>query len=520
MENGTQKEKKVLDLLTPIWQSGARKLILCIASTLFVASQPFVSIAQTTSYSTVYADEWCSTPGTLDDTCFTNAIAAIQANSVTGSIGASRHMGIILVRPGVYTFNHTVTIPAPTSASGVNISIKGEYQTSVWGAVLQNGATPVDFFHVQADSVDIKNLAFVVQPQAPNIAAIVLGSTTAKTYDTHINWCWFAGMGQAIHIVNAGGLDLSHNTFDSGTIYGIYSNAQGGDITANNIMATDLVGFGQISTILMIGDGTSNFGQSTFSGTFDRSIADSAVKLQNVIGVNVSGVFAYNTVYDMAVVSSIGVNIGPWQSYSSGQTSVHVANSTNVKIFSGTIVNTGAVLSGQNTVEVADSVNTTIHDVSSSGTSGAGYGLSVNQGSTGTIVYGNSFSAQTATAINVFDTTATFPVSGVLTADHLGSTRVATITALNSSGATCAAGVTCTDTSGLVYVPNSITSGGDVALITFGLQYSAGVCVVGNANRTYAPGGWSISPGTSSVVVSATSASIAGTYFSYICMGP
>src|SRR5882757_10015474 len=104
------------------------KLFLVLV--VFAAMQSTITTAQTGPYSTLYADEWCTTPGTLDDTCFSNAIAAIQANSITGSIG-SRHMGIILVRPGIYTFNHTVTIPAPTSTSGVNISIKGEYETSV-----------------------------------------------------------------------------------------------------------------------------------------------------------------------------------------------------------------------------------------------------------------------------------------------------------------------------------------------------------------------------------------------------
>jgi hypothetical protein len=134
-------------------QSSRAQNVLLSPSASQVVNQPVASGARSTlgvnSFNnTYYVNQWCSTSGTLDDTCFSNAIADVVTHAVTGYSG--RRMQILRVSPGVYTFNHTVVVPL-----GINISITGEYQAGVWGSVISSGSTPVDFFHVEADNIEI-----------------------------------------------------------------------------------------------------------------------------------------------------------------------------------------------------------------------------------------------------------------------------------------------------------------------------------------------------------------------------
>lgn len=361
-----------------------------------------------------YADQYCTTPGTLDDTCLQNAINAVLANAVTGiSIGVPRHLGVIRMRPGVYHFNNTVTVPAVASA-GVNLSIQGEYQAGIEGVIVTSGSTvPTTYIQVLSDNVDIKNIAFNSGANAV-MNAITLGSSSIGTYDTHINWCWFDGPQNAIHIINGTGYDLSHNTFDSGGSYGIYSNHAAGDIQAAYLIATDLRGYGNIAAVYIDGDGTTNFGLSNFSGIFDHSIGSNcAVNVMNALNVNIQGQFIDNQNDDICLVNDVGVNVGPFTSFGAGATVLSLNGTVNTSIFGGSIINTGHVLPGVPTIKVVGSSNTRVHDVTSILNGGAiaynNYGLSIDSTSTGSYSYANNFAEQTIAPVASLDQTGVSP---------------------------------------------------------------------------------------------------------------
>jgi len=464
-----------------------------------------------------YANAWCTTPGTLDDSCFNNAIADIVAN---GPVGAGGHRyGVIKVPPGNYVFANTVTIPA-----GVDIGIEGEYETSLWGAIITSSTNNQVLFLVTSDSVDIKNLSFQNGANS-GVVGIQLGTATVSVFDSHINWNWFAGMeGAGIHIVNSSGDDLSHNTFDSNTIYGITSDFTAGDIQANYIRATDLRSFGQRYAVYLVGDSSNlaTYSENTFSGLFTNSTATSAaVYLRYNSSSSITGTFSGSNNDDIDILNSTSISIGPFVSTNSGRAVVQVNGSTNINIFSGTITNT-AIQSTPNTISaivIADSIGTRISGVrsvtSTGGVANAQYGLSVNSGSTNTTVYGNSFNSQMAAPYSILDTTATIETKGFLSYDHAGSVGVATIAAGSGSGAVCVG--TCTDTFGYVKLVNAVGAAGTVATITFASPYSQGGCVVGSAAGTFAT--FSIGTGTTSVPVGVSAATAANTVFSYLCGG-
>ena len=362
-----------------------------------------------------YVNQWCSTPGTLDDTCFSNAITDISSHALTGTAG--RSMQVLVVSPGVYKFNNTVTVPL-----GMDIDIKGEYQSSVWGAVISPGTnSTVDYFHVQADNVSFQNLAFV---GGTGITAITLGTSAQATFDVHINGCWFAGQNVGIHIVNGGGYDLSHNTFDGGTNYGIYSNTSGGDVSANDIIATDLRGYGQISTIVILNGGaqSSNYEGYLISGIFDHSIqGSSAISLSNVVGANISGVFNDNNYQDINVYGSTGVIISNFQVYDPGQSSIVVSESNAVQLVNGIFYNSNTITAGTPMISVTASANVTVNNLTSvnGGKVQASVGLYVDANTSASTIYNNKFYAQTGAGYEVLDPSAGLSVQGVLSASSV-----------------------------------------------------------------------------------------------------
>lgn len=368
---------------------------------------------------TYYVNQWCATPGVLDDTCFSKAITDIQANALIGYDG--RRMQVLIVSPGVYTFNHTVMIP-----TGINISIKGEYQAGIWGSVISPGTSQMVLFLVQADNVEIQHLSFLnAISKFTGVTAIQMGTTTLQpTTDSHINWCWFNSVQEAIHIVNGSGYDLSHNTFDSGTTYGIYSNAAAGDISATDIIATDLRGFSQTSTINITGPSarSPNFEGYTFSGIFDHSVQDSApIYLNGVIAANISGTFNNNNYNDIQILNSHAVVISNFQVFEPGQTSIYVSGSQGVQISNGVFFDSNTLTPGTPMISVNNSGNTTVNDLTSlnEGVANASVGLYVDPTSNASAIYGNNFHAQTGAAYDVLDTTAAFTVMGNLNATQI-----------------------------------------------------------------------------------------------------
>lgn len=368
-----------------------------------------------------YANEWCTTPGTLDDTCFTNAIADITANGPLGF--ANRRMGVILVPPGIYTFQHTVVLPL-----GDNLSIIGTAQDGVWGSVIQSQTTPIDLFQVNSDNTEIKELVFWGGRNAIN-----LGSPSQGLFDTHINWNWFILNAIAIHIANGSGLDLSHNTCDSGNAYCIASSAAAGDIQALAIVASDLRCYGQQYAISILGDGTGSFGSDYFSGIFDHDIASEAVDLENVANITVEGNFNNNQGKDAYVFNSKAVTLGSLQVENTGSTSVFILNSTDTHLTNSNFLNSalGVTPGTVPMISVQGSTGTLVQGNSSTvlapGTGSASYGLMVDGTSVGTRILSNSFNAQTVAPYNVLDTTANVDILGMTTVINEAGGVVATM---------------------------------------------------------------------------------------------
>jgi hypothetical protein len=364
-----------------------------------------------------YVNQWCSTPTVLDDTCFSNAIADIQTHALTGP--SAHSMQILRVPPGVYTFNHTVLIPFR-----INISITGEYQAGVWGSIISAGATPVDFFHVAADNIEIQHLSFY---GGSGITAITLGTASQGTYDTHINWCWFLGQNAAIHMVNGGGYDLSHNTFDSGTNYGIFSNATQGDISANDIVATDLRGYGQIQTIAIVASSQSkNYEGYIFSGIFDHSVQNAGViGLSNVINATISGIFNNNNWNDINIVGSSGVVISNFAVYNPGQTSIFIDSTNAATITNGLIYNSNTLVSGTPTISITKSGSPTVSNITTmnGGSTNASSALYIDSATSGSTVYGNNFGGTPGVKYNVNDSTASFNVQGAIVASKVSASN-------------------------------------------------------------------------------------------------
>jgi len=82
-----------------------------LSSGSLAAQQPSSSSAVSILGTIRFADQWCSTAGTFDDTCITNAI-----NSIT--VTAPYANGTVYMPAGLYTFSNPVTIPSKICVVG------------------------------------------------------------------------------------------------------------------------------------------------------------------------------------------------------------------------------------------------------------------------------------------------------------------------------------------------------------------------------------------------------------------
>jgi hypothetical protein len=226
-------------------------------------------------------------------------------------------------------------------------------------------------------------------------------------------------------MVNGGGYDLSHNTFDNGTNYGIVSNATLGDISANDIIATDLRGYGQIQTIAIVANSQGpSYEGYIFSGIFDHSVQDAgAISLTSVINATISGIFNNNNWNDIYVVGSSGVVISNFAVYDPGQTSIYIRTSNAVTISNGLIYNANTLTSGTPIVSITGSGSPTVNNVTTmnDGSVNSSAALYIDSATTGSTVYGNNFNGTPGVKYNVQDSTAAFNVQGAVVASSVSA---------------------------------------------------------------------------------------------------
>jgi hypothetical protein len=226
-------------------------------------------------------------------------------------------------------------------------------------------------------------------------------------------------------MVNGGGYDLSHNTFDNGTNYGIVSNATLGDISANDVIATDLRGYGQIETIGIVAksQGPSYEGY-IFSGIFDHSVQNAgAISLTSVVNATISGIFNNNNWNDIAVLGSSGVIISNFAVYDPGQTSIYIHTSNAVTISNGLIYNANTLVSGTPIISITSSGSPTVNNITTmnNGSANSSAALYIDAATTSSTVYGNNFGGTPGVQYEVQDSTATFNVQGALVASRVSA---------------------------------------------------------------------------------------------------
>jgi hypothetical protein len=355
--------------------------------------------------------EWCATPGVLDDTCFSRAITNIASH---GFVGYAGHIyAELVVSPEIYTFAHQVTIPA-----GINIGIHGTMESGVYGSTVNTDAS--DAFLVLSDNVDIQHISFFGTPAAAaKHNGIVLGSSTVEVFDSHINWNWFINQNYAIRAVNVSGLDISHNTWDSGTSYGFFSDSTAGDVKVQDIIAVGVRGFNEINVFKIHGDGTDNYSDILVDGIFDNTQAGStAIDINNVRSVKITGNFNNNP-YDILLTGVNGAVVGPFTGHNNYLESIRVVSSNNVGINNGSYTNVGLGQSASGyLIDVTGSNGTIVHAVSSISTNGTPTGnvlngLHIDATSTGSDVFANNLKAQTGAAEVNLDASTVTPMSGI-----------------------------------------------------------------------------------------------------------
>lgn len=394
---------------------------------------------------------WCTIPHVLDDTCFRNAINDAFAN---GFLGYQNHRyAELVVSPETYYFHTPVTIP-----SGLNIGIHGTVQSGLYGATINTDNS--DAFIVQSDNVDIKNLSFFGTPSTSGVTyvkhqGIVLGTSTISVFDTHINWCWFFNQSNAIHAVNASGLDLSHTTWDSGTTYGVYSDMTAGDVQLRDVIATSVRGFNEYSVFFVHGDGTDAYSDIIVDGIFDTTQAGgTALSFNAVRSLKITGDFNANP-YDIALTGVNGASIGPFVGHNNYLQSIVVAHSNDIDIHDGAYVNTGLGLTTSTgaLIAVGTSNRVAVHGMHSLSTNGTPTGnvlngLVIDSASTESSVYDNHFTAQTGAAEAVADVSSYLPATSLkvtgslVNGTGLQHTRQTGCTTGTTAGAFCTVDVT------------------------------------------------------------------------------
>jgi hypothetical protein len=371
-----------------------------------------------------YASQWCTTAGTLDETCVNNAIADIQAHGPVKAGGFPTGQ-VVIDGTRQYFLNNSIVVPY-----GVDISLFGESYNNLQGTELQPNKANMTLIQVQSDTIDIHDL-LLNSGCCAGTTGISLGTTSHFVSGARVNNMWYQGMSVAVHLINVQGMDLSNSTCDDNVKYCILSNYPDGDVAAAGIVATNMNFFGQQVAISITGNAASDpndwsryifSGFWSYAGNAAAGPSGSTNVFYNLNNVSLSGVNWNNSADDIQFFYVNGGNIGPFTDTQDGRRFVLLTSCTNIDVHDATILGTAQQQTPGTyaVVETSNSRNISVHGITTTAPAGflasASYGLLIDAGTAGSTIYGNSFNAQTVSAYHVLDTTATFaPLIGIPT---------------------------------------------------------------------------------------------------------
>jgi hypothetical protein len=375
------------------------------------------------------ADQFCSTPGTLDDTCIQNAINAITHYGQIQVINSQNfRVGKIYVPRGQYQWRTgaTVTIPAFTQ-----IQIEG-WSESNWGTAFLSDGTASRMFQVNSNSFGISNIFWKCPTGLAN--AIFLGSSSNAVFDSHINWNWFQGFAAAITPFNYSGGDFSHNTAEQGSAF-VHSSVLDGATHAADLIIDDLRAYHNANPITIFGDDTANFSNIQISnGIFDfnngGSSTNAAIVIQHAIAISIIGTnFNNNTKGDITLGSVAGGGVFSTTHYNSGGSPITFNRTVGLSATGVSIHNCGtnsALAAPTAGVLVIGSFQTqisAINGIADSGMALCTNGINVDSRSQDTSIGQTSLAISTGANITNADKSSNFsiPILRVMTSVAAGS---------------------------------------------------------------------------------------------------
>jgi hypothetical protein len=359
----------------------------------------------------INVQQYCTTPGTLNDSCFTNAIAYVVAHGVSQNPGP-RLAYEIHVSVGTYNFANTVTVPY-----GINISIKGDYQSGVWGSIINVGSMTTPAFLIQADNVDIHYLSFQGSAVSGS-AGIQLGDATHETYDSRIENNWFSGPYLGINCFNASGIYITDDTFDAGTPFGIRADHSAGALACQYTVADSGNRFYAQSTAIYLNgisstDTTGAFAYNRWGGIFDHdgNVTAPDIELLYVQHNTIRGTFVDNGNNDISLGGGTGNVVGPFTSYHPGQYFLYANSENFLTISNGSIngANYANNASSMGAITLVSTNHVTVSGITEfrfpSATSMINYGLYSDSGSVYTLEYGNQWTDYLTAPTDILNST-------------------------------------------------------------------------------------------------------------------
>ncbi|HWY69561.1 MAG TPA: hypothetical protein VNX88_12905 [Terriglobales bacterium] len=513
-------------LSNPVLQNPAAPQTITGQGMTLTKSAPLTLARQNNKW---FADQWCTTPGTLDQSCIQNAINDVLANGPIGSSG--RHMGIVVVSPGVYNIASTITV---TGGGIGNVEIRGSGQVSNWGSVLEPtvGLGSGCVFQVNADAVTIDNLVITGVNNQGVPDGICLGTSSVETFDSHIYWNWYQYMHTAIHGVKYSGGEFAHNTIELGQ-FGI-AGGLAGDVAFTNVLIDDNRIFqNSASGIFIHGDGTAaNYGHNSVDNNLLDFNTNSGV-LANTGQIDFASVINYritnntfnsnnaccstSNIDDIKVATSNAGYIGGNNHYNTGRNVLNLNGNAGLTLNGDSSRNCNVNSNGGTTAAVvADNMtNFTVSGITTTADAAKNlctYSISVGAASSGTKLGLNNVIAQQTAKYSILDTTASAIDGGQFSPTGPGnSTSGTSLGVIGSDGAATAGnlygwGVNKSGVDGVMFGVNKNTTTGSIpgSAVYFSSAGTGSVLCFGRGNGSGLPNTCDLQINGSGQIVSPT----------------